>query len=120
MDGVIDAREWALLRNARLAHGIAAAEHRAAMLQEGVTPEMEDALWARGKDVVVAGVGARRARGGGVGFGAGVMAKVRAAQCVERIAQIQAQPHTPPPALARAAAFVFVVRVLKYRFLLTT
>ena len=71
MDGVIDAREWALLRNARLAHGIAAAEHRAAMLQEGVTPEMEDALWARGKDVVVAGVGARRARGGGVGFGAG-------------------------------------------------
>jgi len=71
VDGVIDAREWALLRNARLANGISAAEHRAAMLQEGVTPEMEDALWARGKNVVVSSAGLRRTRGGGIGCGFG-------------------------------------------------
>eukprot|EP00936_MAST-01D_sp_MAST-1D-sp1_P002311 g2311.t1 len=41
VDGVIDQAERKLIRNVRLSNGISTAEHKDAMLAEGVTPEQE-------------------------------------------------------------------------------
>ena len=41
VDGVIDHAERKLIRNVRLSNGISTAEHKDAMLAEGVTPEQE-------------------------------------------------------------------------------
>ena len=70
VDGVSDAREWALLRNARLARDLRRGAPRS-NAAEGVTPGDGGRPLGAGKNVVVSSAGLRRTRGGGIGCGFG-------------------------------------------------
>eukprot|EP00937_MAST-01D_sp_MAST-1D-sp2_P006809 g6809.t1 len=77
VDGIIDHREKMLLRNIRLMNGISNAEHRTAMLAEGVTPEEERAMEGSSPYKSSVKLHGRVGRGRGRQFGAsGVPYKV--------------------------------------------